>query len=79
MDVIELDTRRRVTLPKSARHTRYIVTAAADGSLTLTPAVVRSILEDALRQRPGYMEQLERDAQSQDRAVSFDWREPTED
>jgi len=78
MDVIEVDKRRRVTLPKSARHTRYIVTAAADGTLTLTPAVVRSALEDALRQRPGYIEQLERDAENAERAVSFDWRQSTE-
>ena len=79
MDVIELDKRRRVTLPKSARHARYIVTAATDGTLTLTPAVVRSVLEDALRQRPGYIEQLERDAQDPRRAKRFDWREPTEE
>lgn len=75
MDVIELDKRRRVTLPKSARHSRYIVTASDDGTLTLTPAVVRSALEDALRQqRPGYIEQLERNANDAERAVEFDWR-----
>lgn len=75
MDVIELDKRRRATLPKSARHERYIVTAASDGTLTLTPAVIRSALEDELRQqRPGFIEQLERDASDPARAVEFDWR-----
>ncbi len=79
MDLIEVDNRRRVTLPKSARHDRYIVTAAPDGTLTLTPAVVRSALEDALLQRPGYMERLEREASEPDTAVSFaDWRHPRE-
>ena len=45
-----------------------------DGTITLTPAVVRSALEDALRATPGYMEALERDAADPSRDVSLDWR-----
>lgn len=79
MDLIELDSRRRVTLPKSACYDRYIVTAGPDGTLTLTPAVVRSVLEDALRQRPGYIESLERDAADQSNAVQFaNWEDPND-
>jgi len=78
MDLIEVDTRRRITLPKTARHDLYMVSTSPDGTLTLTPAVVRSVLEDTLRQQPGYIEQLERDAADPSRAVHFpDWENPT--
>jgi hypothetical protein len=63
MNLIKVDNRRRITLPKSARHDLYIIsTTSPDGTFTLTPAVARSTLEDALRQQPGYFERLERDA-----------------
>lgn len=78
MDLIEVDNRRRITLPKTARHDLYMVSTSPDGTLTLTPAVVRSVLEDTLRQQPGYIEQLERDAADPSRAVHFpDWENPT--
>jgi len=78
MDLIEVDNRRRITLPKSAQqHDLYMASISPDGTITLTPAVVRSALEDALRQRPGYMDQLERDAADPTRAMRFDdWEHP---
>ncbi|WP_201359282.1 hypothetical protein [Mycobacterium paraintracellulare] len=78
MGLIEVDNRRRITLPRSARHDLYMESTSPDGTITLTPAVVRSALEDALRQRPGYMEKLERDAADPALAVRFeDWENPT--
>jgi hypothetical protein len=78
MDLIEVDQRRRVTLPKTAHHDRYAVSTSPDGTITLTPVIVRSVLEDALRQRPGYMEKLERDAADPSNAIHFaDWENPT--
>lgn len=79
MDLIEVDTRRRITLPKTAQHDLYMASTSPDGTITLVPAVVRSALEEALRQRPGYMERLESDAAAgPDRAVRFDdWEHPS--
>ncbi|OBF16406.1 hypothetical protein A5725_25015 [Mycobacterium kubicae] len=78
MNLIEVDTRRRITLPKSAAHDLYMAATSPDGTITLVPAVVRSALEDALRQRPGYVEQLQSDAAADPgRAVRFDdWEHP---
>lgn len=78
MDLIEVDPRRRITLPKTAAHDLYMASTSPDGTITLVPAVVRSALEDALRQRPGYMEQLQSDAAADpDLAVRFDdWEHP---
>jgi hypothetical protein len=79
MDLIEVDSRRRITLPKGARHDLYMVSSSPDGTLTLTPAVVRSVLEDRLRERPGYIEELERDAADPSRDVQFaDWENPND-
>jgi hypothetical protein len=61
-NLIKVDNRRRITLPKTARHSVYMASVSPDGTITLTPVVVRSALEDALRSRPGYIEKLERDA-----------------
>ncbi|WP_156765112.1 hypothetical protein [Mycobacterium sp. 1245852.3] len=78
MDLIEVDHRRRITLPPSAQHDLYLVSTSPDGTITLTPAVVRSALEDALlQQRPGYLRQLERDAADPTDTVRFnDWEHP---
>ena len=38
--LVELDSRRRISLGQLARHDRYIVTQEPDGTLVLTPAVV---------------------------------------
>ncbi|BEL42015.1 hypothetical protein [Mycobacteroides abscessus] len=76
--LIELDSRRRAALAKIARHDRYIATIADDGTVTLTPAIVRSVLEDRLRQNPGYIDQLEHDAAHPENATAFsDWTNPT--
>ncbi|OAT69364.1 MULTISPECIES: hypothetical protein [Mycobacteroides] len=78
--LIELDSRKRAALAKIARHDRYIVSIAPDGTLTLTPAIVRSVLEDKLRQTPGYIEQLESDAAHPEDATEFaDWTNPAAD
>jgi hypothetical protein len=75
--LIELDSRRRASLAKVALHDRYLVDVAPDGTLTLTPAVVRSVIEDKLRQIPGYIEQLEHDAAHPETAIEFaDWKNP---
>jgi hypothetical protein len=77
MELIEVDNRRRITLPKAAQHSVYLVATSPDGTVTLTPAVVRSALEDALRSQSGYIEQLERDAADASSDVRFtDWENP---
>ncbi|BBY54050.1 hypothetical protein [Mycolicibacillus koreensis] len=43
----------------------------------MTPAVVRSKLEDQLRSQPGYIEKLERDAASPEGISPQDWRTGT--
>jgi hypothetical protein len=78
--LIELDSRRRASLAKIALHDRYFVDVASDGTITLTPVVVRSVLEDKLRQTPGYIEQLEHDAAHPEAATEFaDWKNPDTD
>jgi hypothetical protein len=75
--LIELDSRRRASLANFARHDRYLADVAPDGTITLTPAVMRSILEDKLRQIPDYIEQLEYDAAHPEAAIAFpDWTNP---
>ena len=51
--LIQLDSRRRAALAKIALDDIYLVGRAPDGTITLTPAVVRSVIEDKLRQIPG--------------------------
>ena len=70
-----IDSQRRITLPKTATaYDHYIVDISPDGTITLTPAVIRSALEDALRAQPGYIEALERDAVDPSRDVQADWK-----
>ena len=38
--LLELDARRRVSLGTLAKHNRYLAAVTADGTITLTPAVV---------------------------------------
>jgi hypothetical protein len=66
---IEVDKRRRITLPKEATHQVYVASVTQDGTITLTPGEFRTALEDALRTRPGYIKQLERDAADAGRDV----------
>ena len=76
MDVIVVDSRRRITLPKSARHTHYLVTEHEDGVIVLTPAVVRTELEDRLR-HSGMLDEAARRAANPQDAVQFaDWEHP---
>lgn len=42
---IELDSRRRASLARIARHTRYLVKVEDDGVIVLTPAVVMTEAE----------------------------------
>jgi hypothetical protein len=43
--LIELDDRRRVSLGKLGRHSRYLAREEADGTLIFEPAVVLSEME----------------------------------
>ncbi|OMC51966.1 hypothetical protein A5742_17700 [Mycolicibacterium fortuitum] len=74
-NLVKIDAQRRITLPKNATtHDLYMIDTSSDGTITLTPAIVRSALEDALRTKPGYMEALEHDAADPSRDVTLDWR-----
>lgn len=50
--LVEVDTRRRVTLGRAATHDRYIVREEAHGVLVLEPAVVISAAQAALNAHP---------------------------
>jgi hypothetical protein len=77
--LIELDSCRRAALAKIALHDVYLVDRTPDGTITLTPAVVRSVIEDKLRQISGYIEQLECDAAHSETATEFtDWTNPAQ-
>jgi hypothetical protein len=39
-DLLELDSRKRISLGKHAKHERYLVTDLDDGMLLLTPVIV---------------------------------------
>lgn len=43
--LLEVDNRRRLNLSKIGHHNRYTVTEHADGTITLTPAIVLSPAE----------------------------------
>lgn len=61
--LIELDGRGRASVGRVARHSRYTVELAADGTITLTPAIVISPLEAALLvRRPDLLAPLPADA-----------------
>lgn len=77
MELIAVDRRRRITLPKAATYDLYMSHIATDGTITLVPAVVRSVLEDRLRTVPGIIERLERNASDARGDVTFDdWLNP---
>jgi len=46
--LLELDSRRRISLGSLARHDRYLVDVEEDGTIVLTPAVVMSVVEARL-------------------------------
>jgi hypothetical protein len=57
-ELVEVDSRRRVTLGRHAKHDRYLVTEEADGTLVLTPAVVMTELEARFLQNPELVERV---------------------
>ena len=59
--LVELDSRRRISLGQLARHDRYIVTQEPDGTLVLTPAVVMAETEARLLQNPELIERIKAD------------------
>jgi prophage tail gpP-like protein len=57
--LLELDDRKRASLARIARHTRYLVTVEDDGTLVLTPAVVMSTAEAAYLANPALVSSIE--------------------
>lgn len=57
--LVELDPRRRTTV-RLGRHSRYLVTEEADGSLIFRPAVIVTEDELALLNAPWLVEQIEK-------------------
>jgi hypothetical protein len=47
--LLEVDSRRRISLGPLAKHDRYLVVVEDDGTIILTPAVVMSVAEARLR------------------------------
>jgi hypothetical protein len=58
--LIELDSRRRTSLGKIGRHSRYLAREEPDGTLILEPAVVLTTTETALLGRPDLVAQMEK-------------------
>src|SRR5437879_3960869 len=50
--LIELDSRRRASLAKLAKHDRYLASEEPDGTIVLVPAVVITELEAHFRANP---------------------------
>lgn len=48
--LLELDSRRRISLGSLATHDRYLVEVEEDGTIVLTPAVVMSAVEARLHE-----------------------------
>jgi hypothetical protein len=46
--VLEVDSRRRISLGSMAKHDRYLVDVQEDGTIVLTPAVVMSAAQARL-------------------------------
>lgn len=46
--LLELDTRRRISLGRIAKHNHYLVAVEEDGTIVLTPAVVMTEAEARL-------------------------------
>lgn len=67
--LIELDTRRRVSLGRVGRpeHTRYLVSEEDDGTLVLIPAAVVSDLEARFLQDPDLLARIEEDRRHPER------------
>ena len=50
--MLEVDSRRRISLGPLAEHDRYLVDVEEDGTIVLTPAVVMSAAQARLLQPP---------------------------
>jgi hypothetical protein len=50
--LLELDTRRRISLGQLAKHNRYLAAIEEDGTIVLTPAVVMTEAEARLLGAP---------------------------
>jgi hypothetical protein len=74
--LVELDTRRRVSLAKIARHTRYLVTITEEGTIIMSPAIVRSEAEDRVRATPGLIEKIESEARDPKPASGYKPKKP---
>ena len=57
--VIELDDRRRLSLGKIGRHSRYVVTEQPDGTIVMEPAVVVTKAEAQLLAMPELIDRIE--------------------
>lgn len=56
--MVELDDRRRLSLGKVGRHTRYLVREETDGTLIFEPAVVMTEFEASVLADKTIMDQL---------------------
>jgi hypothetical protein len=57
--LVEVDSRRRVSLGKLGHHDRYLATEHPDGVITLEPAVILTELERAFLQNRELQELIE--------------------
>lgn len=58
--VVEVDSRRRVSLGKIGRHRRYLVHEEPDGTLIMEPATVLTEAEVRVMGAPGLLDRIER-------------------
>jgi hypothetical protein len=57
--VIEVDSRRRISLGKLGHHDRYLATEQPDGTILLEPAVILTASEHAYLQNHQLQSQIE--------------------
>jgi len=68
--VVEVDSRRRISLGKSAKYERYVVREEPGGVLILEPAVIVTAAQARLNAMPELAAQLADAAAHPERAVS---------
>lgn len=74
--LIEVDDRRRMSLGKLGRHSRYLAHEQPDGTLILEPAVVLTEAEARLLANKDLMAQIEEGRAHPERAVPRRRRTP---
>lgn len=57
--MIEVDSRRRISLGKLGHHDKYLATEQVDGTIVLEPAVILSAAELAYLRNPSLQRQIE--------------------